>query len=308
MHRFDAYSLGATLYMPVLHPKVANILNGCVPAPASSIVLCLEDALAERDVPDGLSRLVRLISDLPNRLPVRAFLRPRDMNMGRDLCARAAGTAIEGIVAPKVMPETLPDWLEMTRDANLSVMPTLESASFFDPGRICAIRDILDDHPNDASRIAAIRLGGNDLLSALALRRARGVTSWEGPLGWILSMASSILISAGYPVAAPVYDVIDDLETLRREVDRDVAAGFISKTVIHPAQTPVINEAFRVSSEDIEQARAALDSQARAVFQFGGVMCEPATHRAWAERTMAREEIFGVSEEESPRESKIAFG
>lgn len=308
MHRFDAYSLGATLYMPVLHPKVANILHGRVPAPASSIVLCLEDALAERDVLDGISRLDRLISDLPDRLPVRTFLRPRDRNMARDLCVRAAGTAIEGIVAPKVMPETLSDWLDMTRDANLSVMPTLESASFFDPGRICAIRDILDDHPDDAARMAAIRLGGNDLLSALALRRERGVTSWEGPLGWILSMASSILISAGYPVAAPVYDVIDDLETLRREVDRDVAAGFISKTVIHPAQTPVINEAFRVSSEDIEQARAALDSQARAVFQLGGVMCEPATHRAWAERTIAREEIFGVSEVEAPGENKNAFG
>lgn len=308
MHRFDAYSLGATLYMPILHPKVASVLHGHVPAPASSIVLCLEDALAERDVADGLNRLDRLIRDLPDRIPVRAFLRPRDMNMARALCVRAAGTVIEGIVAPKVTPDTLPDWFDMTREASLSIMPTLESASFFDPGRICAIRDILDDHPNDAARMAAIRLGGNDLLSALALRRARGVTSWEGPLGWILSMASSILIAAGYPVAAPVYDVIDDLETLRREVDRDVAAGFISKTVIHPVQTPVVNDAFRVSADDIAQARAALDSEAAAVFQLGGVMCEPATHRAWAKRTMARKEIFGIAEEATPGKNTIACG
>ena len=297
MHRFDAYSLGATLYMPVLHPRVADILHGRLPPPAASIVLCLEDALANHDVADGLRRLDQLISDLPERLPVRTFLRPRDKEMALELCARATGTSIEGLVAPKVVPETLADWLELTREGGFSVMPTLESGCFFDPAKVCAIRDILDDHPQDAARIAAIRLGGNDLLSSLALRRERGITSWEGPLSWVISMASSILIAAGYPVAAPVYDVIDDPDTLRRETLRDVAAGFISKTVIHPAQTPVINRAFQVSREDVAHARAALDSEAQAVFRVGGMMCEPATHRAWARRTVARQEVFGVVDE-----------
>ena len=294
MHRFDAYSLGATLYMPVLHPRVADILHGRLPPPAASIVLCLEDALAAQDVDDGLRCLDQLMSDLPQRLPVRTFLRPRNREMAYALSARAAGTAIEGLVAPKVVPETLADWLELTREGGLSVMPTLESGCFFDPAKVCAIRDILDDHPQDTARVAAIRLGGNDLLSSLALRRERGITSWEGPLSWVISMASSILIAAGYPVAAPVYDVIDDPETLQRETLRDVAAGFISKTVIHPAQTPIINRAFQVLREDVEHARAALDSNAQAVFKRDGMMCEPATHRAWAQRTLARKEVFGV--------------
>jgi len=229
MARFDAYSLGATLYMPILHPKVGDILHGRITPPAHSIVLCLEDALAEPDVPDGLKKLDLLLAELPNSLPVRTFLRPRNREMARNLCGRAAGTAIDGIVAPKILPDTLPDWMAMAQDADLTVMPTLESSVFFDPGQICALRDIFEDTQDDTNRIAAIRLGGNDLLASLALRRERGITSWEGPLGWILSMASSILVSAGYPVAAPVYDVIDDLETLRREVTRDVAAGFVSK-------------------------------------------------------------------------------
>lgn len=282
--------------MPVLHPNVVDILHGRVPTSVSSIVLCLEDALAEGDVSNGLNRLDELIRHLPEHLPVRTFLRPRNLAMARNLCLRLAGSGIEGIVAPKVTPETLYDWLAITRENNLTVMPTLESGSYFDPSQICAIRDILDDHPNDASRVAAIRLGGNDLLSALALRRERGVTAWEGSLGWILSMASSILISAGYPVAAPVYDVIDDLETLEREATRDVASGFISKTIIHPAQAPVVNKAFRVTKEDLKQALAVLDGQAHAVFQLGGVMCEPATHYAWAKRVMAREKAFGSVE------------
>ena len=295
IHPFDSYSLGATLYMPVLHSKVSAILHGQVPPPAESIVLCLEDALAERDVPHGLSFIDKLIEDLPaDDLPVRTFLRPRDMGMARDLCARIKDSSIEGIVAPKVTPATLPQWLEITREGSLSLMVTLESADFFDPSAIVAIRDVLDKNPLDAFRVVAIRLGGNDLLSTLALRRERGVTSWESPLAWFLSMASSILIASGYPVAAPVYDIIDDPETLQREVHRDVAAGFISKTIIHPVQAAIIRQAFQVSSGDSACAEAAINIDAPAVFQFGGAMCEPATHRAWAERIAARKHIFGL--------------
>ena len=308
MSRFDAYSLGATLYMPILHPRVSDILQGRVTPPAQSVVLCFEDALAEQDVSDGLSRLDRVLSDLPDRLPVRAFLRPRNRAMARDLCEYASGTAIDGIVAPKVLPETLPEWLAMARETNLTVMPTLESATFFDPGKIVAIRDILDDHRPEAGRIAAIRIGGNDLLSSMGLRRARGVTSWEGPLAWVLSMASSILTSAGHPVAAPVFDIIDDLDTLRREAARDVAAGFVSKTIIHPAQAPIVEEAFRVAPDELQRAQAVLDASAKAVFQVGGVMCEPATHAAWAERTVTRAQFFGMVSQDRSEDDEPAFG
>ena len=265
-HPFDSYSLGATLYMPVLHPKVAPILHGRAPAPADSLVLCLEDALAASDVPQGLSFLDDLISGLPgDELPARTFLRPRNMHMARDLCERIRDSGIEGIVAPKVTPQTLPEWLEITRKGNLSLMITLESPEFFDPSTIVAIRDVLNRNMIDAFRVVAIRLGGNDLLSSLALRRERGVTSWESPLGWLLSMASSILIASGYPVAAPVYDIIDDPETLQREAHRDVAAGFISKTIIHPVQAATIRQAFQVSSDDAVCAEAAINVDAPAV-------------------------------------------
>jgi citrate lyase beta subunit len=145
-----------------------------------------------------------------------------------------------------------------------------------------------------ADRVAALRLGGNDLLGTMGLRRQRGVTAYEGPLGWFLSMAASILVSSGVPVAAPVFDVIDDVETLGREIERDVAMGFVSKTAIHPSQVPVIEAAMAVSRDEEVAARAILQEEARAVFQIGGVMCEPATHAGWARRVQARAEVFGV--------------
>ena len=292
-HMFSAYGLGATLYMPVIHPKVPDIVLGLAPAPSSSIVLCLEDALHEADVERGILTLTKL---LKSRSAGRdngpqIFIRPRSYDMACRLRAIDGITQVDGFVLPKARLETTPDWLSLLSGTTLKLMPTLETPEFFDPARLIQFRDLLLSAGPE--RIAAVRIGGNDLLGAMGLRRVRGVTAYEGPLGWILSMASSILIPAGIPVSAPVFDIIEDVETLRREVARDVEMGFVSKTAIHPAQVPIIEGALAVSKEDVRAARAILERDARAVFQIGGVMCEPATHAAWARRTLARAERFG---------------
>jgi len=290
-HMLDAYALGATLYMPVIHPKVPDILSGREACPSSSIVLCLEDALHEGDVERGIAVLKEVLKDVNHRDDLKVFVRPRSLEMAHRLAAFRDIHKVEGFVAPKVRPETAAEWMDAITPRGLKVMPTLETAEFFDPGRIVAVRDAFNQF--DHRSIAAIRLGGNDLLGALGVRRERGVTSWEGPLSGILSTCSSIFISSGYPVAAPVFDIIDDLDTLEREVKRDVASGFISKTAIHPAQVAVIEAAMQVSPEELDQATAILDKDARAVFQIGGVMCEPSTHHNWARRICARNRIFG---------------
>lgn len=290
----SAYRVGATLYMPVLHPKVREIVQGVIPSPAPTIVLCLEDALHESDVERGVTTLTDLLSEQEAGEAARPniFVRPRSLDMGARLRALPGIGRVDGFVAPKVRVETLPDWMSLLSGSDLCLMPTIETAEFFDPSRLVAFRDVILGAGPD--RIAAVRLGGNDLLGTMGLRRQRGITSYEGPLGWFLSMAASVLVSSGVPVAAPVFDIIDVLETLSREVERDVQMGFISKTAIHPAQVPLIERAMRVSREDLEAASAILNQEARAVFQIGGVMCEPATHAGWARRVLARDAVFGT--------------
>lgn len=291
-HMLDAYALGATLYMPIIHPKVPEILSGTSACPSSSIVLCLEDALGEGDVERGIGVLKDVLKNVQHRKDLKVFVRPRSLEMAHRLAAFWDIEKVEGFVAPKVRPETAADWMDVISAADLKIMPTLETSDFFDPGRIAAIRDVFNGF--DHRSISAIRLGGNDLLGALGLRRQRGVTSWEGPLSWVLSMCSSMFVSAGYPVAAPVFDIIDDMETLQREAERDVAAGFISKTAIHPSQVHVIEAAMAVTEDELEQAIAILDKDARAVFQISGVMCEPSTHSKWAQRILARNAFYGA--------------
>jgi citrate lyase beta subunit len=279
--------------MPVIHPKVPDILSGQVTAPASSVVLCLEDALREEDVGLGFRTLIRLLADRArdkNARP-RLFIRPRSYDMACQLRAVRGIDRIDGFVIPKARPETLLDWVSLLNGTQLHLMPTLETPDLFDPTRLIQFRDLL--LAAGPGRIAVVRIGGNDILGAMALRRVRGAISYEGPLAWFLSMAAGLLIPSGIPVAAPVFDIIDDLETLRREVERDLQMGFVSKTAIHPAQVPVIEGAFAVPPETFAAAKAILAPDARAVFQVGGVMCEPATHAAWARRVLARADRFG---------------
>ncbi|MFK7893179.1 MAG: HpcH/HpaI aldolase/citrate lyase family protein [Granulosicoccus sp.] len=288
---FSSYALGATLYMPIVHHRVPAYLRGELAFPSTSVVLCLEDAVAEGDVERGIATLKTLLRDCPINSTTRVFVRPRSLEMAMQLSEFSGIEKIEGFVAPKIVPRTAAAWMDLAEATELQIMPTVESQEFFDPARITALREALDHY--DKRRISAIRLGGNDLLAAMALRRQPGITSWEGPLAWILAMASSMLISAGYPVAAPVFDITDDVETLKREVAQDVAAGFISKTAIHPVQVTHILDAFRVPENEVIQARAILDEDAGAVFQIDGIMCEPSTHRAWAQRILARDKICG---------------
>jgi citrate lyase beta subunit len=290
--------LGATLYMPVTNPHAGTILEGGNPHGAGSIVICLEDALGAGDVDRGLeilsSALMRRRRREERSDGTLIFVRPRHLEMARRIAAMPGAETLHGIVAPKMTLETGPDWFAIARDSGLPLMPTLETAEMFDPSYVAQMRAMFDAAGRES--LVAVRVGGNDLLGALGLRRAPGGISHEGPLSWVLSMISSQMMAHGYAVAAPVFDIIDDLDTLAREVGEDVRRGFVGKTAIHPRQIPVIHAALRVDPSDLAQARAILDASAAAVFRMGGAMCEPATHAAWARRILDRAESWGVGD------------
>lgn len=289
---FPGYQIGVTLYMPVIHPKARAILAGEVPDfSRASVVLCLEDAVGRDDVQRGLAILREGLEERRGPGSNKIFVRPRDVAMAARIAAFPGIGKIDGLVVPKLCDAETGEWFSIARTCDLTLMPTLETVECFDPAHIHAVADLLAP---EAERIAMVRIGGNDLLSCLGLRRERRRTAYEGALGWVLPMISSILISRGLPVAAPVYDIIDDLDTLAREVDRDVAMGFQSKTAIHPDQIPVIEDALAVGGDELAAARAILNKDAAAIFQIGGVMCEPATHTSWAKRIVARHHVFGV--------------
>ena len=174
---------------------------------------------------------------------------------------------------------------------HLCVMPTIESEVAFYRDRLDQLRIAFTHVPN---LILSLRIGGNDLFKLLGMKRPPSLTIYETPLRTTINDLIVTFRPAGYELSAPVFDYLYDDETLIREVQMDLAYGLMTKTAIHPRQIPVIEKLYQVSQHDLNLAEAMINEQAPAVFQMSGQMCEPSTHRAWAQRLIARAQRYGV--------------
>ncbi|MCS4090149.1 HpcH/HpaI aldolase/citrate lyase family protein [Rhizobium sp. BK176] len=304
------YELGATLYMPVVQKDAMAYIAGTKLPKLRSMVLCLEDALLETRVSEGLETLEKTLirigqikAEAEDKHFPLVFVRPRNIEMAKRIAQMTGIHNIDGFVAPKVRPGDHEHWVSAVRDTDLYIMPTLETAEAFDVGAMTALRDeFLGNAPD---RVLALRVGGNDLMSCLGLRRVGNLTLYDGPLFYAISMLMSVMKSKGFDLTAPVFEIIDDKETLLKEVTRDVNSGFVGKTIIHPSQIDIVQNAFRVQEVDLEAAKKILDVDAEAVFKFGGSMCEPATHRSWAQRILSRASIYGTVPSASENSSDL---
>jgi citrate lyase beta subunit len=293
-----ALSLGATLYIPATRDDLEPVLlGGRRIAGLRSAVLCLEDAVLERDVPAALHRLASFLRTLGGRPPLPGdpllFVRPRNAGMLEHVLCMPGVERLAGFVVPKASADSLPAYLAAPLHEGHRLMPTLETREACDPHEMRRLRDQLLAVQD---RILALRIGGNDLLQAMGLRRAGGRTAYDGPLGSIIANLVAAFAPWGFALSAPVLEQFGDTALLREEVARDIEHGLLTKTAIHPDQVAVIQGALAVPVEQLEEARLMLADDAPAVFARDGVMCEPATHRVWAERLIDRAGLFGVAE------------
>lgn len=294
----SALALGATLYVPCLRGDLfATVMGVRRPPGLRSAVLCLEDSVRESDLPAALANLAGFLRALAAREPdctdPLLFVRPRSSAMLEHILCMPGADLIDGFVIPKAHADSLPSYLALPLNERHRLMPTLETREAFDPQEMRRLRDQLLAVQD---RILALRIGGNDLLQVMGLRRPSGRTAYEGPLGNLIAQLVAGFAPWGFALSAPVMERFGDAALLRDEVMRDVEHGLLTKTAIHPAQIPVIQGALAVSAGDVEEARLVLSEASPAVFSHEGVMCEPATHRGWAERLLQRASLFGIAD------------
>ncbi|HEV2569602.1 HpcH/HpaI aldolase/citrate lyase family protein [Sphingomonas sp.] len=290
----DVLELGATLYMPATRTDLAAALSGGHIPGLRSAVVCLEDAVRAEHVPAALASLAALLArpGLDGGAPL-VFVRPRDPTMLARILRMPGVERVAGFVLPKVTAETLPEWLAHPFAPSHLLMPTLETREMFDPVEARRLRDQL---LVVQERVLAVRIGGNDLLQCLGVRRAPGRTSYDGPLGPLIAMLAGVFLPFGIPLSAPVMEGYGEPVLLRDEFQRDMEHGLFTKTVIHPAQIAVVQGALTVPARDLAEAEAILGCAAPAVFAANRRMCEPATHRRWAETIVRRAALFGAAE------------
>jgi citrate lyase beta subunit len=285
--------------MPATRPDLLSIVTGYRYSTLKSIVVCLEDAVSEMDVADGLENLKRLLVDIqsvggrPDDGPL-VFVRPRNADMAAELNDWPLITLIDGFIVPKLNSDSIMSWSLAVNRPELLLMPTLETPDVFVPDAMVALRDALDSEFSD--KIIALRIGGNDLMGCLGLRRSKTMSIYNSPMGYVIPMLAGIMGAGGYALTAPVFERMDSPELLKRELEMDIAHGLVGKTAIHPSQIPLIHDALKVENEDVESATKILANDAQAVFKHGGAMCEPATHLKWARNTLDRARFYGTTQ------------
>lgn len=313
------YSVGALLYCPANKKTIADSIISERFGTKFSLALCLEDTIGDRFVPEAEHALIDSIDKICRSRQTRSFYLPKIFIRVRDAgqilpLTKALGKGLEvvtGYIVPKFTLSNAEGYVQALIRANelspspLYLMPIYEDPSILDlrtrQELLYRLKDIL---AKAGKHVLNIRVGGNDLCHAFGLRRHPDESIHEiGPVSHILSDIITVY-GMDYVVSGPVWEYYSGPgweKGLRQEIRGDKLCGFIGKTVIHPSQISVVNEAYRVSRKDFDDARAILgwspDSDALVSGSVSGErMNEYKTHGSWARQTLCLAEVFGVED------------
>ena len=147
-------------------------------------------------------------------------------------------------------------------------------------------------------RLAALTWGAEDLSAAVGARATRDERGRYTDV-FRLARAMTILAASSSEVAAidTVFVNFRDMDGLRAECIEAERDGFTGKMAIHPAQVPVINEAFTPSPDAVARSQAVMEAFRTAgdpgVVGIDGQMYDR-PHLRRAERLLERAKAAGV--------------
>ncbi|MEU3945214.1 HpcH/HpaI aldolase/citrate lyase family protein [Streptomyces sp. NPDC029526] len=226
---------------------------------------------------------------------------------------------------------------EATSGRRLFAMPVLESPELlYRESRVEVLEGIFRTVDKYRDRVLALRLGVTDFCSSYGLRRGPDMTAYDiQVVASVISDVVNMLARAdgtGFTVTGPVWEyfrvqermfkpqlrqspflegravalreqlIKHSMDGLLREISLDQANGLLGKTCIHPSHVLPVHALSVVSHEEYSDAQDILRPESGG----GGVMKSAYTnkmnevkpHRAWAERTLLRAEVFGVANED----------
>jgi citrate lyase beta subunit len=293
-----AKSMGASLYLPANHKHLMAVADGERLGQTRSLIFCTEDAVADADLSWALFNLSVVLANMQRDVRAERFVRVRNPEVLARVLAMPGADKLTGFVIPKCTRHNFDAYFKQVRGTEHMLMPTLETAEVFSDEEMRLFRETLEA-PGVRGHILALRIGGNDLLALLGLRRPRTMTIYRTPLGPVIARLVTTFRPYGFVLTAPVFEHLDLPELLDQEVSEDMAYGMVGKTAIHPSQIALIEAHYRVKAIDLEAARAILDKDSPAVFKMHNSMCEVATHRAWAQRMVEQSKVFGAHQNDA---------
>lgn len=311
------YSVGPLLYCPADNTSIAASVISQRFGTQFSLALCLEDTINDHFVTEAENLLVASINNIYESrqdkdfyLP-KIFIRVRSPRQLKELARRfgESGELVTGYIIPKFDISNADSYLQQITDLNSAadtvkyVMPIYESSAIAD---LRTRYDVLYGLKEKLSLIEPwvlnIRVGGNDLSHLFGFRREADESIHQiTPIANIFSDIITIY-GADYVISGPVWEYYAGSQWesgLRKEIKDDKLCGFIGKTVIHPKQIRVVNEEYRVSEKNYEDALRILNWNIRKDSYVSGSvgkerMNEYKTHLNWAHKTCFMAECYGT--------------
>jgi citrate lyase beta subunit len=286
-------SLGASLYVPATRQDLQKIADGESLSHLRSVIFCTEDAVAETELSYALFNLSLMLQQMSDRPSLARFVRVRNPYVMKRILKMPGSDKLDGFVLPKATRHNFDAYFQQVCNTNHKLMPTLETVEVFNESEMLMFRECLE-RSDVRDRILALRIGGNDLLALLGIRRPRNMTIYRTPLGPVISKLVTTFRPYGFVLTAPVFEHLDNSVLLLQEVEEDLAHGMVGKTAIHPSQVELIEHHYRVNHNDLEVALKVIDKASPPVFKMHDSMCEVATHNIWANNLVERARIFGT--------------
>lgn len=284
--------LGAALYVPATSKHLLNIASGRRLADIRTIIFCTEDSVSSEDMPLALSNLNEALQRFQSNPNRHRFIRVRNPAILGKVLGMAGIEHLDGFVLPKVTATNIDAYLEQIDTTCHCVMPTLETREVFSEECMRELLGLIDQSERRKA-ILSLRIGGNDLLSLLRIRRPRGLTIYQTPIGQVIARLATTFIPYGFVLTAPVFDYLDDPVALGKEIQMDLSHGLVGKTAIHPLQVPQIESHYRVLSRDLDVAMRLLDPQSPSVFKMDHAMQERETNSCWAKAVVLTAQSYG---------------
>ena len=242
----------SVLYIPAAN---ARAMEKARTLPADAIIFDLEDAVAPSEKAGARELLVQALrADFGARARI-VRINALDTEWG-EADARAFATGADAVLVPKVSRAE-----DLDRIARLVPQTPLWAMMETAAGMLNAAE--IARHP----RLQALVMGTNDLAKELNARFRPDRLPMMSGLGLCLLAAKA----HGKIIVDGVFNAFKDMDGLRAECEQGRDMGFDGKTLIHPLQLAIANEAFAPSALEIELSRRQIAAFEEATAQGQGV-------------------------------------
>jgi citrate lyase beta subunit len=240
-----AYALGATLYMPATRENIHQELLMKKHDGLASMVICLEDSIADHEVDKGEQQLVTELKHLhealgkgflsEDELPL-IFVRIRSLEQLQQIAALAGDSlkVLTGIVIPKFEPASGRKILAFIHQLNYSgnplyAMPILETKRIIEKEtrleELLGIKAVVDEF---REMILNVRIGATDFSGLYGIRRNADTTVYD--IGVIRDCISDIVnvflrFDSPYVVSGPVWEYFSSTQRILKPQLRQTPFG-----------------------------------------------------------------------------------